>query len=43
MYYAKDYNIPPTTPTFTYFDVDTVGVKNNISFRQLSQTLNIPL
>ncbi|HNF31785.1 MAG TPA: LysM peptidoglycan-binding domain-containing protein, partial [Bacteroidia bacterium] len=26
----------------TYFDVDTVGVKNNISFRQLSQTLNIP-
>ncbi len=42
MYYAKDYNITPTTPTFTYFDVDTVGVKNNISFRQLSQTLNIP-
>lgn len=42
MYYANEYNITPIAPTFTYFDVDTVGVKNKISFRQLSQTLNIP-
>jgi membrane-bound lytic murein transglycosylase D len=42
MNYAKEYKITPVTPAFTFFNVDTIGVKNKLTFRQLSDMLNIP-
>ncbi len=42
MNYASDYQIYPTAPAYTFYDVDSVGVKEKVSLRQLSQTLDIP-
>jgi len=37
------HNIYPVMPKATYFELDTVQVKQAISFEQLSQNLNIPV
>lgn len=42
MNYANDYQIYPKAPAYTFYDVDSVGVKEKVSLRQLSQTLDIP-
>ncbi len=42
MNYAKDFNIVPVAPAFSFYEIDSIGVKNKISFRQLSQSLDIP-
>lgn len=42
MNYAKDFNIYPVSPAFSFYEIDTIGVKNKISFRQLSQSLDVP-
>jgi membrane-bound lytic murein transglycosylase D len=41
--YAKELNIMPVTPAFSYYDIDTVTVRSKITFRQLSKILDIPV
>lgn len=41
MNYSTEHNIYPAVPRKTYFEVDTVVVKEQISFEQLSQMLDI--
>ena len=41
MNYADDHNIYATLPRKTYFEVDTVVVKEQMSFDQISQALDI--
>jgi len=43
MNYASEHNIYPVKPDITCFKVDTVGVKENVSFAQLSESLDIPM
>jgi membrane-bound lytic murein transglycosylase D len=42
MNYAAEHNISPVAPAFSFYDIDSVGVKNKISLRQLSNSLDIP-
>ncbi|HNR21248.1 MAG TPA: transglycosylase SLT domain-containing protein [Bacteroidia bacterium] len=42
MNYAKEYNIAPATAEFMYHMVDTVTVKNRVTFNQLSKALDVP-
>ena len=39
--YANDYGITPTQPEFNYIATDTVVVKHNITFEQVSKLLKI--
>ncbi len=41
MSYAAEHNIYPTVPKKTFFEVDTVIVKEQMSFEQISQALDI--
>lgn len=41
MNYSAEHNIDPAVPRKTYFEVDTVVVKEQMSFEQLSQALDI--
>lgn len=43
MNYSAEHNIYPAIPKKTYFEVDTVVVKEQMSFEQLSQALDIPV
>lgn len=43
MNYATEHNIYPAIPRKTYFEVDTVIVKEQMSFDQLSQALDISI
>ncbi len=43
MSYAAEHNISPVTPDISCFKVDTVGVKEHLSFVQLSEALDIPM
>lgn len=43
MNYATSHNIYPVMPIATYFDVDTVCVRQQLSLKQISTYLNIPL
>lgn len=42
MNYSKDFNISPVAPAFCFYEIDTIGVKNKISFKQLSLSLDVP-
>jgi membrane-bound lytic murein transglycosylase D len=42
MTHGAEHNIYPAVPRKTYFEVDTVVVKEQMSFEQISQALNIP-
>jgi len=41
MNYAAEHNIYPSVPNKTYFEVDTVIVKEQMSFEQIAQALDI--
>jgi len=43
MNYAAEHNLYPITPAFMHHEVDTVAVKDVLSFEQISEKLNIPL
>lgn len=43
MNYAAEHNLYPIIPAFMHYDVDTVIVKDVLSFEQISEKLNIPL
>lgn len=43
MTYYPEHNIQPSLPKKSYFELDTVVLKDAISFEQLSQLLNIPV
>lgn len=43
MHYAKEHNLYPIMPRSTFFDVDTVHVRDRITFAQLSSALDMPL
>jgi membrane-bound lytic murein transglycosylase D len=43
MNYATEHNLYPVAPVKTYYEYDTVKVSNEVSFEQLSKTLEIPL
>jgi|CXWJ01.1.fsa_nt_gi membrane-bound lytic murein transglycosylase D len=42
MNYSKEYNIAPATAEFMYHMVDTVTVKNRVTFNQLAKALDVP-
>ncbi|MEI7980071.1 MAG: transglycosylase SLT domain-containing protein [Bacteroidota bacterium] len=41
--YANEHKIYPVDPGILYYEVDTVTVRNPLSFGQISEMLNIPL
>ncbi len=43
MTYASEHHISPVDPGILFYEIDTVIVRNPISFDQLSEMLNIPL
>jgi membrane-bound lytic murein transglycosylase D len=43
MNYAPEHNLYPSVPKKTFFQVDTVQIRQQISFAQLSEVLEIPL
>jgi peptidoglycan lytic transglycosylase D len=43
MNYAAEHNIYPIKPDISCFKVDTVGVKDHLSFAQISESLDIPI
>ncbi len=43
MNYAPEHNIYPIKPDISCFKIDTVGVKQHVSFAQISETLDIPV
>ncbi len=43
MHYAADQNLHPLKPGLFFYDIDTVSVKNVLSFSQLHEMLGIPL
>lgn len=43
MNHAAEHNLYPVKPAFMHFDVDTVTVKDVLSFEQISEKLNIPV
>jgi membrane-bound lytic murein transglycosylase D len=43
MTYANDHKIYPVDPGILYYEVDTVTVRNPLSFDQISEMLNIPM
>jgi membrane-bound lytic murein transglycosylase D len=40
--YATEHNIYPIAPAFMHYEIDTVAVKDVVSFDQISEKLNIP-
>lgn len=43
MNYATEHNLYPITPAFMHYNVDTVMVKDVLSFDQISEKLRIPM
>ena len=43
MNYANDHKIYPVDPGILYYEVDTVTIKQPLSFAQISEMLNIPM
>lgn len=43
MNHTAEHNLYAVTPVKTYFQVDTVNVKQQLSFQQISSVLNIPV
>lgn len=43
MQYAEEHNLYPIPPRFTYADVDTVNVKQELSFHQIAKVLEMPV
>ena len=43
MNYSSEHNLYPVAPTFMSYDIDTVMVKQKLTFAQISEALNIPL
>lgn len=43
MNYSKEHNLYPISPSYSYFEVDTVTVSRAVSFNVLSRTLDLPL
>jgi len=43
MSYASEHNIIPKSTSFAFHEIDTVSVKQKITFEQISQLLNIPI
>ncbi|HNX85383.1 MAG TPA: LysM peptidoglycan-binding domain-containing protein [Bacteroidales bacterium] len=41
--YANEHKIYPVDPGILYYEVDTVTVRNPLSFEQISEMLNIPM
>lgn len=41
MTYGEEHNIYPTTPKKTYFEIDTVVVKEQMTFEQIAEALDI--
>jgi len=41
--YATEHNIKPVDPGILYYDIDTVMVKNVLTFDQISEMLNVPM
>jgi len=42
MSYAAQHNLRPVTPNYYHYEIDTVIVKDILSFNQISQLLNVP-
>lgn len=42
MHYSKEHNIVPATAEFIYHNVDTVTIKERVTFNQLSKALDVP-
>lgn len=43
MNYAREHNLSPIEPAFSYFEVDTVKVNRQVNFNALSQQLDLPV
>jgi len=43
MNYAKEHNIYPIMPKITHYQIDTVQIKQLITFKQISEVINIPI
>jgi membrane-bound lytic murein transglycosylase D len=43
MNHAAEHNLYPVTPAFMHYDIDTVMVKDVLSFEQISEKLTIPM
>ena len=43
MNYAEEHNLYATMPKLSYYDVDTIEVKQQLSFDQISKVLDIPV
>ncbi|MFN0189346.1 MAG: LysM peptidoglycan-binding domain-containing protein [Bacteroidia bacterium] len=43
MEHAREHNLYPVSPAYSYFEVDTVIVNQPINFRTLAATLDLPL
>lgn len=43
MTYANEHKISPVDPGILYYEVDTVTVRSPLSFKQISEMLNIPM
>jgi len=43
MNHTAEHNIYPVKPAFFYEDIDTVTIKDVLSFEQISEMLNIPI
>ena len=41
--YAEQHNIKPGDPGILYYDIDTVMVKNILTFDQITEMLNVPM
>lgn len=41
--YAEQHNIKPTDPGILYYEIDTVVVRNVLTFDQISEMLNVPM
>jgi len=41
--YADEHNIKPVDPGILYYEIDTVTVRNVLTFSQISQMLNVPM
>lgn len=43
MEFAREHNLYPISPAYSYFEVDTVVVNQPVNFRTLASTLDLPL
>ncbi|CAN5480441.1 hypothetical protein BH11BAC2_BH11BAC2_16970 [soil metagenome] len=43
MNYSREHQLYPVSPAYSYFEVDTIQINRQISFKALSNALNIPI